>query len=72
MNQIGFEPYGPDSPVPEGLDIAVTPDEVGFVPQGMKEIINIGHRPCTPGTMIEAAIRLAWKACWRRNSSRII
>ena len=57
-NQIGFEPYGPDSPVPEGLDIAVTPDEAGFVPPGMKKVINIGHRPCTPGTMIEAAIRL--------------
>ena len=58
VNQIGFEPYGPDSPVPEGLDIAVTPDEAGFVPPGMKKVINIGHRPCTPGTMIEAAIRL--------------
>lgn len=58
VNQLGFEPYGPDSPVPEGLDIAVTPDEVSYVPPGMKEVINIGHRPCTPGTMIEAAIRL--------------
>lgn len=58
VNQLGFEPYGPDSPVPEGLEIAVTPDEAAFVPAGMKQVINIGHRPCTPGTMIEAAIRL--------------
>lgn len=58
VNQLRFEPYGPDSPVPEGVEIAVTPDEAQLVPQGIKKIINIGHRPCTPGTMIEAAIRL--------------
>ncbi len=58
VNQLGFEPYGPDSQVPEGISLAVTPDEMDFVPEGMEEVINIGHRPCTPGTMIEMAIRL--------------
>lgn len=40
------------------ISIAVTPDEVDFVPPGMEKIINIGHRPCTSGTIMEAAIRL--------------
>lgn len=44
--------------VPEGVEIAVTPDEVAYVPAGMKKIINIGHRPCTSSTMIEIAVRL--------------
>lgn len=42
----------------EEIDIAVTPDEVSYVPKGMKKIINIGHRPCASSTMIEIAIRL--------------
>lgn len=58
VTQLVFEPCGPDTPVTEGIEVAVTPDETDFVPEGMREVINIGHRPCTPGTMIEAAIRL--------------
>ena len=58
VSQLSFMPYGPDSPVPEGFEIAVTPDEADFVPPGMKKVINIGHRPCTAATMIEAAVRL--------------
>ena len=58
VSQVSFAPYGPDSPDPEGFSIAVTPDEAQFVPAGIERVINIGHRPCTAGTMIEAAIRL--------------
>lgn len=64
VNQLRFIPYGSDtghigtSAVPEEITIAVTPDEVDSVPPGMEKIINIGHRPCTSGTMIEVAIRL--------------
>ncbi len=36
----------------------MTPDETSLVPAGIEKIINIGHRPCTPATMIEAALRL--------------
>lgn len=41
-----------------GSDIAVTPDEEAFVPAGMKQVINIGPRCCTPATVMEAAIHL--------------
>ena len=39
--------------VPENVKLAVTPDEMDFVPAGMEQVINIGHRPCTANTMIE-------------------
>lgn len=66
VNQVHFIPYGADSISPEynllqileNVEIAVTPDEVAYVPAGMKKIINIGHRPCTSSTMIEIAVRL--------------
>ena len=58
VSQIMFTPYGPDSPRPEGFEIAVTPDELEFVPPDISRVINIGHRPCTAATMIEAAVRL--------------
>lgn len=69
VSQVRFIPYGPDT-VSGGhmeqppaqfwdeVDMVVTPDEESFVPSGSKKILNIGHRPCTSGTMIEAAIRL--------------
>ncbi len=60
INQLQFIPYGSDTatPISDEITIAVTPDEVDSVPPGMQKIINIGHRPCTSGTMIEVAIRL--------------
>lgn len=58
VNQVRFEPYGPDAPLPGNVDMAVSPDEVCYVPHEVKYVMNIGHRPCTPGTMIEAIIRL--------------
>ena len=52
-------PSGTDiSKLTEEIEIAVTPDEVAYVPAGMKKIINIGHRPCASSTMIEIAVRL--------------
>ena len=44
--------------MPENVKLAVTPDEMDFVPAGMEQVINIGHRPCTANTMIETALRL--------------
>ena len=58
VTQLRFVPYGPDSPLPEGVQVAVTPDETELVPPGLEQVINIGHRPCAPATMIEMAIRL--------------
>ncbi|NBH70680.1 AAA family ATPase [Clostridiaceae bacterium] len=66
VNQLHFEAYGPDLALSEEeacaawgeVDMAVTPDEASFVPQGIEKVLNIGHRPCTPATIIEAALRL--------------
>ena len=68
VNQLQFIPYGPDvftmeptfwdDVVPENVKLAVTPAEMDFVPAGIEQVINIGHRPCTANTMIETALRL--------------
>ncbi|MCA5010798.1 AAA family ATPase, partial [Clostridioides difficile] len=41
-------------------EIAVTPDEVRYVPCGIPTIINLGQRTCSADTMIEAAFRLGF------------
>ena len=42
----------------EDIYIAVTPDEMRFVPDLIETKINLGQRPCTSGMMIEIALRL--------------
>lgn len=58
VNQIAFIPFYPGARINESVELAVTPDEERFVPSGMKQIMNIGHRSCTSGTMIESALKL--------------
>ena len=63
VTQLYFVPFGADGTEDPGwrnekISIAVTPDEPSFVPDGIEKVINIGHRPCAPATMIEAALRL--------------
>lgn len=82
VNQLQFIPYGPDvftmeptfgdDVVPENVKLAVTPDEMDFVPAGMEQVINIGHRPCTANTMIETALRLGLESVMEEKNSRII
>lgn len=38
--------------------MAVTPDEMRYVPAEIETIINLGQRSCTSGMMIEIALRL--------------
>ena len=40
------------------VHIAVTPDELRYVPPGMETVIDLGQRVCTSGMMIEIALRL--------------
>lgn len=37
VNQLRFIPYGPDSPIPAGVKVAVTPDEPDLVPPELKK-----------------------------------
>ena len=42
----------------EGIGLAVTPDEERYVPDSVKQVVNIGQRCLTSETMIEAALKL--------------
>lgn len=58
VNHIKFIPFYPGAAPVSGIDLAVTPDEERFVPDNVKQIMNIGHRCLTSETMIEAALKL--------------
>lgn len=60
VNNIQFTPFYPGAKLDETMEFAITPDEEDCVPSGMKNVWNIGHRSCTGGTMIEAALRLGF------------
>ena len=40
------------------MHIAVTPDEMRYVPEEIETKIDVGQRACTSGMMIEIALRL--------------
>lgn len=61
VNHLELIPYYPGAAQVEGVDIAVTPDEERYVPEGIKTVINIQHRSCTSGMMIEIALRLGYE-----------
>lgn len=58
VNHLKMIPYFPGALLEEKVDFAITPGETRFVPEGVKTVIDIGHRPCTSGMMIEIALRL--------------
>lgn len=58
VNHIGFIPFYPGAELTEEVELAITPDEERFVPKSVKRVMNIGHRSCTSGTMIEIALKL--------------
>lgn len=58
VNHISFVPFYPGAELTEEIELAITPDEERFVPDQIKKVINIGHRSCTSGTMIEIALKL--------------
>lgn len=58
INHIHFIPFYPGAALEEEVHIAVTPDEMRYVPESIEKRINLGQRPCTSGMMIEIALRL--------------
>ncbi len=60
VTHLKFTLYAPGTVLNEMPDLAVTPDEERFVPEGISEVINLGQRTCSSDTMIEAAIRLGF------------
>lgn len=58
ITHIHWIPFYPGAPEVPDVRIAVTPDEVRYVPPGMETVIDLGQRVCTSGMMIEIALRL--------------
>ena len=58
ITHVRWIPFYPGAQLKEDVRIAVTPDELRYVPPGMETVINLGQRACTSGMMIEIALRL--------------
>ncbi len=58
INHIHLIPFYPGAVLEEDVHMAVTPDEMRYVPEEIETRINLGQRPCTSGMMIEIALRL--------------
>ena len=58
IGQVHWIAYAPGDPVPPDVSIAVTPDEMRYVPEEIPTKIDLGQRVCTSGMMIEIALRL--------------
>ncbi len=58
ITHIHWIPFYPGAPEVPDVRIAVTPDELRYVPPEMETVINLGQRVCTSGMMIEIALRL--------------
>ena len=58
VNHIHLIPFSPGAVPEEDVHMAVTPDEMRYVPEGIETVINLGQRSCTSGMMIEIALRL--------------
>lgn len=62
INHIEFIPFYPFAePVP-GIDLAITPDEMRYVPPHIKKVINLGQRTFDISTITEIALKLGYEA----------
>ena len=52
ITHIHWIPFYPGAPEVPGVRIAVTPDELRYVPRGMETVIDLGQRVCTSGMML--------------------
>lgn len=58
ITHVHWTPFYPGATLTEPVSIAVTPDEMRYVPEGIETVIDVGQRVCTSGMMIEIALRL--------------
>lgn len=58
VNHIQFIPFYPGAVLTEAVELAVTPGEKRYVPEPVKQVMDLGQRSCTSGMMIEIALRL--------------
>ena len=58
ITHVHWIPFYPGAELPGDVHIAVTPDEMRYVPEEIETKIDVGQRACTSGMMIEIALRL--------------
>lgn len=60
INHISFTPYYPGASL-EGVEqfsLAVTPDEERYIPDGIRQVINVGQRKMDCNTIVEILLKL--------------
>ena len=78
VNHIKFIPFYPFANPVADVDLAITPDELRYVPTYIKRVINLGQRTFDTSTIVEIAIKLncedlVWIIClpnhiiWKAN-----
>ena len=58
INHIDFIPYFPGANITKKCDYAITVGEIRYVPEYVKNIIDLGHRVPDSDTIVEVALRL--------------
>lgn len=58
INHINFVPYFPGANLLQDCDLAITVGENRYVPENVKNIIDLGHRVPDSKTIVEMALRL--------------
>ena len=61
VNHIEFVPFYPFAEPAPNVDLAITPDEVHYVPPHVKKIINLGQRTFDGPTITEIALKLGYE-----------
>lgn len=59
VNNIEFIPFYPYADPVLDVDLAITPDELRYVPTNIKRVINLGQRTFDASTITEIAIKLS-------------
>lgn len=60
VNNIEFTPFYPGLQEVPQVSLAITPAEQRFVPPGIRDVLDIGHRVLDTNTIIEIALKLGF------------
>lgn len=62
VNHIELIPFYPFAEPEPGIDLAITPDEVRYVPLHIKKVINLSQRTFDVSTITEIALKLGYES----------